>query len=164
MYRSNQNIKERSREEQTKGRELAKQIRDATPLIFSSAKYSSVAYIMQILINENANSPAFSGIFPEINHNILMGYDQMPFEQFYTIILQGDDEDPRIQQRQEITAQAIRENQGIVSMLKLQGNNMYSKIFDGIMIGNWTAVYLAKQKRVDPITIPILAKFKSQVD
>lgn len=159
-----QNIKERSREEQTKGRELAKQIRDATPLIFASAKYSSVAYIMQILINENANSPAFSGIFPEINHNILMGYDQMPFEQFYTIILQGDDEDPRIQQRQEITAQAIRENQGVVSMLKLQGNNMYSKIFDGIMIGNWTAVYLAKQKRVDPITIPILAKFKSQVD
>ena len=88
----------------------------------------------------------------------------MPFGQFYTIILQGNDEDPRIQKRQEITAQVIRENQGVVSILKLQGDNMYSKIFDGIMIGSWAAVYLAKQKRVDPITIPILAKFKNQVD
>ena len=159
-----QDIKANSKEEQAKGRELAQQIKNSTPLIFSSAKYSSVAYIMQILINETSNSPAFSGVFPEINHNIFMGYDQMPFGQFYTIILQGDDEDPRIQKRQEATAQIIRENKGVVSILKLQGDNMYTKIFDGIMIGNWMAVHLAKQKRVDPITIPILAKFKSTMD
>ena len=159
-----QNIKKNYHKEQTKGRELAKHIQNSTPLIFSSAKYSSVAYIMQTLINESANSPAFSGVFPAINHNLLMSYDKMPFRQFYTIIIQGDDEDPRIQKRQEVTAQTIQENKGIVSMLPLQGNNMYSKIFDGIMIGNWTAAYLAKQKQVDPISIPILAKFKNQVD
>ena len=157
-------IQNHTYETQAKGRELAKQIKDSTPLIFASSKYSAVAYIMQILINENANSLAFSGIFPEINHNILMGYDQMQFGQFYTIILQGDDEDPRIQKRQECTAQVIRENNGIVSILKLEGDNAYNKIFNGIMIGNWMAVYLAEHKHVDPIAIPILTNFKSQMD
>ena len=149
---------------QEKALELISKINSSIPLIFASAKYKSVAYIMQSLINESANSPSFSGVIPEINHNILMSYDQMKSEQFYTILLYGEDDGEKIQKRQQGMAQAIQENGGSVSMLNLEGSNTYSKIFNGVMIGNWMALHLAEQKQVDPITIPILTKFKNKMD
>ena len=157
-------VKEYSHTAQQQGKELEQHIKNTVPLIFASAKYTSVAYMMQSLINESANSPAFSGVIPETNHNILMGYDQMNPKHFHTILIQGHDDDDKIKKRQQGMVQAIQEHKGTVSMLPLQGSNVHARIFNGIMVSNWLALHLAEQKKVDPITIPILTKFKSKMD
>lgn len=156
-------LEEFSHTAQIQGKQMANMMDSmATPLIFASSKYSSVADIIKGLINENADNLAFSGTFPNLNHNILMGYGKIVQEHFHTIILKSSDDDLRIQQRADLTTKTIQEQKGPVTLINLEGNNVYSKIFKTTTMGAWFASYLAEQKNVNPITIPILVKFKNK--
>src|SRR3954454_12551720 len=59
---------------ESRARALAAEVGDAIPVIYGGDLTAPVAYRWKTQVNENAKSPAFSGVLPEADHNELEGW------------------------------------------------------------------------------------------
>jgi len=95
------------------GKKLSRKIRGYVPLIYSSRQYQRLARIWKIKFNENAKIPAFLNVFPELNHNEMIGIGECKAEdmrkKFILIILKEKKETPRILKRMKILSQIFKE-------------------------------------------------------
>lgn len=144
---------------ENRGKELALKLKGKTPVIYSSAKFKSVAMIWKIKINENSKTPAFWNFFPELNHNEMVGYTN-PQSKFFLIMLRDPEDDPRNMKRYEATASLLSEK-GIESeIINMEGEDIFSKIFLSISLADWTSYYLALEYGQDPTPVEMVEKLK----
>lgn len=138
------------------------------PIIYSSNQYKSLARIWKIKFNENSKIMAFWNYFPELNHNEMVGLTRIKNQEsgiknFYFIILKDNQDDPRIIKRMEITVSLIKEFGAEVEIIEMQGQTKIEKIFNAILLGDWTSYYLALAYGQDPVPVEIVEKFKKQL-
>ena len=137
------------------GRALAKQLVGKTPVIYSTAKYKSVAMVWKIKLNENAKTPAFWNFFPELNHNEMVGWT-LPQGQFIVLMLRDTTAHPQVLKRFEVTAELLR-NKGVeVVILDMEGTSVYSKVFTSIALGDLASYYLALEYGQDPTPVAMV--------
>jgi glucose/mannose-6-phosphate isomerase len=143
------------------GVDISAHLKDQIPLIYASNRYYPVAYRWKADINENAKCMAFSNEFPELNHNEIVGYTFIRGS-FYGIILKFDDDHRRIQKRMELM-KAIMKKSGVeVTEIALKGNTI-TKMFTALLIGHYTAYFLALRHRIDPTPVKLVEKFKNDM-
>ena len=141
------------------GRALAKQLVGKTPVIYSTAKYKSVAMVWKIKLNENAKTPAFWNFFPELNHNEMVGWT-LPQGQFIVLMLRDTTAHPQVLKRFEVTAELLR-NKGVeVVILDMEGTSVYSKVFTSIALGDLASYYLALEYGQDPTPVAMVEELK----
>jgi len=138
---------------------LAENLKEFTPLIYSSQKYKNLAYILKIQLNETSKKHAFCNYFPELNHNEMVGFETDG--NFAVLILRAEDDDPKIKRRMELTASILKEKGVGVEFLDIQGEKVYDRIFNTVIFGNWLSYYTAVKNGVDPIPVEIIEKFKN---
>lgn len=142
-----------------RGIALAKRIMGKTPVIYGSPKHKPVAMIWKIKINENAKTPAFWNFFPEMNHNEMVGFTN-PQSNFFIIMLKDEDDDPRNLKRYEPTAQLLKEKGVDSEIIKMEGNNVFEKMFSSIALADWTSYYLALEYGQDPTPVAMVENLK----
>lgn len=140
---------------------LAKKIGKSTPIFYSSYKYKSLSYILKIQINENSKRHAFFNIFPELNHNEIEGYEKS--SKYFILILRGDDDDERIQKYMKLTKKIIEKKGHPVTTIDIKGKNVYNKVYNTILFGNWLSYYLAIQNNIDPTPVNLIEEIKKQL-
>lgn len=158
---------------QRAGKELAEKLRGKLPIIYASNKNMPVAYTWKIKLNETGKIPAFANRFPELNHNEMTGFDNLrrlnlhtevqPPKNFSFIFLEDPDEDPRILKRMKVTKRLYEKRKLEVRSLKLEGQNQFHKIFQNLLIADWTAFYLARYYGADPEQVPMVEEFKKLI-
>jgi glucose/mannose-6-phosphate isomerase len=141
------------------GKLLAKKIAGKTPVIYSTARYKSVAMVWKIKFNENAKTPAFWNFFPELNHNEMVGWT-LPQGKFIILMLRDLDTHQRVKKRFEITAQLLRENKVDVEILDIHGKSVYTKVFTSILLGDFVSYHLALAYGQDPTPVDMVEKLK----
>ncbi len=137
-------------------------IQEDTPIIYASPKYYPLAYIIKIQINENANHHAFSNIFPEANHNEIMGYTSKNSNQYSPIILRSDDDDQRVIHQQNDFINILQSNENKVCSVDITGNTKYNTLFNGILLGHLVSFDLAEKKNVDPLETAAITDCKNR--
>jgi glucose/mannose-6-phosphate isomerase len=135
-------------------------IRGTTPLFYASRQYYPLAHILKIQMNENAKVHAFANMFPELNHNEMVGYEAAAPEHFSTVILTADDDTLIIKKRQALTAQLIKEKGGRVHVIDIVGEDIYDRIFNIVLLGSWLSYHLAVDNGIDPAPVRIIESFK----
>lgn len=149
---------------QSAGDLLAKEIKNSIPIIYSSSKNASLAYVWKIKFNETAKTPAFTNVFPEINHNELAGFDssfgEKQLQKFYFIFLTDSSDSSRIKKRMRLTRNILQDAGLRIREIELKGKTTSEKVFSSIVLADWTTFYLAKEKKVDPERVAIIEKFK----
>ena len=155
-------IKEALGELEKEGEALSEKLAGKTPIVYSSAKYKSVAMVWKIKMNENAKTPAFWNFFPELNHNEMVGYT-LPQAKFSILMLRDPSDDPRNQKRFQVTAELL-EKQGIeVTILDLKGESVFVKIFRSIALGDFSSYYLALKYGQDPTPVEMVERLKKML-
>lgn len=144
------------------GKELAQKILNRIPIIYAPDRLKALAYIWKIKFNENGKIQAFSNYFPELNHNELTGYTTVS-NNFFVIILKDEDEHSRILKRMDLTADIIRSKKIPLKILNLKGGNTLEKIFNSIILADWTSYYLALAKKADPLSLDMVEEFKKKL-
>ncbi|MFW6024771.1 MAG: bifunctional phosphoglucose/phosphomannose isomerase [Candidatus Woesearchaeota archaeon] len=145
------------------GKELAKRIKTKIPIVYTSSKFSSVGYRWKCQFNENSKKYAIFNTFPEMNHNEIMGYENIDPDIFYVIILRDEEDDPKVVKRMDVFKELLK-NKGIkVSILKITGNNFISRALSAILIGDWASYYLAKEYDIDPADTTLIENFKEDL-
>ncbi len=153
------------RKGQVDGEALAKRLVGSIPLIYASTFNAPLAYVWKIAFNETSKVPSFYNFFPEVCHNELSGFDsveqaRMLSSHLHVLMLQDSDDNPRISKRMHLM-QGLLEARGVaVSTVKLVGANGLEKALNGVLMGVWTALALAKQYQAPDATTPLIAEFK----
>ena len=148
-----------------RGRKLAIKLKNFIPVIYSSNRNISLAYIWKIIFNETAKIPAFYNTFPELNHNEMEGFAvegaaKNLSKNFYFIFLKDKNDHPKIQKRMEILEKLYGKRKLPVEVLTLEGKNRLHKLFSSHMCAEWTGYYAAHEYVVSPEAVSMIEEFK----
>lgn len=149
-----------------RGEKLAELLADKIPVIYTSSDNEAVGYNWRIKFNETTKIPAFSNVFPELNHNEIMGFDVIDAtrafsQKFHFIFIKDEADDPRLLKRMILT-QKLYEDRGLPVITEiLTGGNSWEKIFNSLLLADWASYYLARHYGVDSENELIVEEFKN---
>jgi len=144
------------------GEALAKKIKNRIPVVYSSSLLAPAAYRFKTQINENSKLPAFCHVFPEMNHNELVGYKHMDRDKFVAILIRDKEDHPRIRKRMDICRE-IFERKVDVEEISTKGTYLLSRMFSVIYLGDFASYYLALSNREDPAPVDIIEYLKREL-
>lgn len=142
---------------------LAARLVGKIPLVYASERFGPVAYRWKAQFNENSKIHAFSNVFPELNHNEIVGYTNLNAN-YYAIILQDQDDESRVKVRMKIMRDVISKRQVPSTQIAITGDNLLARLFSSVYLGDLTSVYLALLTNTDPEPVPLIEGFKKQLD
>ena len=151
------------------GKKLAEKIFEKIPIIYASRRFREIGWIWKNSLNETAKVLAICNYFPELNHNETVGFwrineMQIPNEKLYVIILRDpEDSHPRILKQMAISKDLIEEEEIKVKFIDMAGKTMLEKIFSTVILGFWTAYWLALEYKVDPTPIKAIEELKRRL-
>ncbi len=145
---------------------IAQSIYHAFPVIYTAVPYLyPVPVRWRNQFNENAKTMAFSNVFPELNHNEIMGWEGMTElnKHLRIIILRSSDETPRMQKRIEISKEVIRKYNLPLGEIFAEGKSRLARMFSLIYVGDWASYHLAMLNEKDPIRIDSIDYLKQKL-
>lgn len=150
------------------GKRVADLLSNRTPVIYTSAQNTAIAYNWKIKFNETGKTPAFYNVFPELNHNEMTEFDcgpraKRPGEQFLVFMLPDERDDARIKKRMKVTAELLEERGVSVETLPLTGATLLEKVFQSLMTADWAAYYTAIAHGAEPEQVPMVDELKKRM-
>ena len=154
--------------EERRGQDLSKRLYGSVPVIYSSAKNAAIGHNWKIKFNETGKVPAFSNMVPELNHNEMTGFDAKEkatslSRGFRFVFLKDGLDDRRILKRMSVLEKLYHDRGFKVEIVLLQGKSDLQKIFNGLILADWTAYYTAQLYGVDPEHVPMVEEFKKLI-
>lgn len=151
---------------QNLARTIAHELKGAVPVIWGTAVVSEAAALRwKAQINENAKAPAYYNIFPELNHNEIVGFEA-PAEilsRLVVIMLRSGSDSPRIVKRMEITRNIIRGQVKNIIEVQSRGQSFLAQFYSLVYIGDYASVYLALEYGINPAPVKVIDYLKSEL-
>lgn len=153
---------------ETDGKKLAEKMRGLTPIIYSSSVNFPIAYNWKIRFNETGKIPAFCNAIPEVNHNEILGFvldkgAEIFSKRFGFIFLNDEADYQRNKLRMEILSELYEKSGLTVARADLKGKTVWGKIFNSLILADWTSYYAAKLHGFDPEEENLVDKFKEML-
>lgn len=151
-----------------KGKEIAENWKDKTPIIYASTKHKSIAYNWKIKMNETGKIPAFYNVLPEMNHNEMNGFDikeksKALAEKFTILMIKDKNDHPKVLKRMEVVEKLYADRGLSVMTMTLTGENELEKIFTSLTIADWVAVHIAALYDHEAEQVPMIEEFKKLI-
>lgn len=145
---------------------LASSICGTIPVVYGFGFYRAVAQRFKTQFNENSKVPAKWEFFPELNHNEIVGWEAAnELAKYFSVILIRDADEPEpIRQRIEATKEIIREQRVRTYEVKAQGKGTLARMASVICIGDFTSVYLAVLRGIDPTPVRTISLLKEKIN
>ncbi len=122
------------------------------PLIYGSTGITSAAALRwKTQINENSKAHAFCNVFPELNHNEVVGWSARPdiSKAMHVVILRDKEDHPRVERRIEATKELMAGASGISEVFS-HGKTKEARLLSLVHIGDFASLYLAFLYNQDP--------------
>ncbi|TYP56690.1 bifunctional phosphoglucose/phosphomannose isomerase [Thermosediminibacter litoriperuensis] len=153
-------------EEKNPAKALARKIHGKLPVIYGSQGVTdALAVRWKGQINENGKHPAFFNVFPELNHNEIMGFEGDPglLKEVEIVILRSPEENDRVKKRIEITSALIRDKVSGISEVWPAGDSRLERIMYHVIYGDYVSAYLAVLNEKDPTEIDFINILKERM-
>jgi glucose/mannose-6-phosphate isomerase len=135
-------------------------------VIYSGSIHFDVAVTrLRGQLNENSKSLASTHLFPEMNHNEIVGWQNPKklFKNFIVLMLRDNHMHERITTRMDITSDILKDEGVSVLEIWSRGENLLSRIFSLIYIGDFISFYLAILYGIDPTPVDRVAYLKKRL-
>jgi glucose/mannose-6-phosphate isomerase len=150
---------------------LAKRIAGALteklPIIYAAhGLFEIAAWRWKEQFCENAEILSWHNVFPEMNHNELVGWGQRPqsAQGLQVIYLRDRQDHPRVQKRMEITRELIEKTSAPVIEAWSEGHSRLARLFSMIFLGDLVSVYVAILSGVDPTPVHKIDLLKKRLE
>lgn len=145
---------------------LALNINGFVPAVYGFGPYRGVALRFKQQFNENAKIPAKWETFSELNHNETMGWEgARELAKCCAIVFLREEAEPvEIHSRIEITKSLMQPNVQNIFEVWAQGKSRLAKMLSTILTGDFTSVYLAMLRKVDPTPVNTVAVMKEKIE
>ncbi|MEX0771595.1 MAG: bifunctional phosphoglucose/phosphomannose isomerase [Balneolales bacterium] len=145
---------------------LAEKIDDTLPIVYSNSTFlAPVNLRWRGQLEENAKILAYGNLFPELNHNEIVGWERIAhlMGRISVIMLHDEDDNPRVKRRMKITEELIENHVSSLITLTTRGPNRLSRLFSLIQVADWTSLYLALNNELDPTPITKVDLLKNKL-
>ncbi len=146
---------------------LSEVLTDALPVFYGTRLNGFLAYLGKIQCNETAKMPAYTNIFPEMNHNEMQSFDSVAPESVTSLVrfvlMRSTEDDARVTRRMDVFAELMKERGRIVTDFPLSGGSRAEILVRVSYILHRVAVALAVARDVDPETVPLVESFKKRL-
>ena len=146
---------------ETRAKQIAENIGDKIPLIYTSYSWRNQAGFWKIFFNENAKIHSFWNSMPSLAHNELAGFNKKDAEKFFIIFLNDKDADNRYKDSLEKLEGILEETGYAHDLIDLEGSSITEKIFTNYILAAFASFYLAKKLGADPESMEMIEKFKT---
>jgi glucose/mannose-6-phosphate isomerase len=147
-------------------KKLAVNIKGTVPAVYGFGPYRTVAQRLKTQFNENSKNPAKWETFPELDHNEIVGWEEAGefAECFSTIFVRDDEEPAEIRQRIKVTKELMGRHIKKTFEIHSLGESRLARMASVICTGDFTSVYLAILRRVDPTPVKTITLLKSKLE
>jgi glucose/mannose-6-phosphate isomerase len=146
-------------------KKLAWELRATIPVVYGFRQYRSVAVRFKSELNENSKIPAKWEVFPELNHNDVVGWEasEALAKRFTVVLIRDKGEPPEIRNRIRATKKLVLTKVRKTLEVYAVGESSLAKMFSVLFIGDLTSVYLAILLGVDPAPVKIITAMKREM-
>ncbi len=141
--------------------EVARLIGRTIPLVYGSSGLAAVAARRwKTQVNENAKTPAFFAVQPDLSHNEVAGWGQngdVTRQVLSLITLRHAGEHPQVARRFELVVEATDEVMANVIEVWAEGDDDLARFFDLALFGDFVSLHLAGREGTDPGPAPALS-------
>lgn len=141
---------------------IAKSVVERIPILYSEAMYEGVAIRWRQQINENSKMLCWHHVFPEMNHNELVGWTGGD-NRVAVILLRNEDDHKRSQLRMELCKKLMGEKCDTIIEAWSKGSNRIERSMYLIHLGDWISIDLAELKNEDAVAIPAIIFLKNEL-
>ncbi len=166
LSRLRERLKPELKTEDNQAKSIARDIQKGFSHIYSSTDFfGPISYRWRTQLAENSKSLSSNHVFPELTHNEIVGWEfpKNLLSDFTVIILRDKDDNPRIIKRMDITASMIRQKARKVIEVFSEGEELLSRIFSLIYIGDFVSFYLAILNGIDPTPVDRITYLKKKL-
>ncbi|MCK9603888.1 MAG: bifunctional phosphoglucose/phosphomannose isomerase [Candidatus Omnitrophica bacterium] len=135
-------------------------------IIYSSSIHFDICVTrLRGQIAENSKALAWSHLFPEMNHNEIVGWQNPKklFKDLVVVMLRDNDMHPRVAKRMDITKGILKKEGVNILEIYSRGPNLLSRIFSLIYIGDFISYYLAILYGIDPTPVEKVTYLKNKL-
>jgi len=151
---------------QNRAKQLANELYGHLPVIYGAGIVSEVAHRWKTQLNENSKAWAFYEVFPELNHNAVVGY-QFPKElagKVVVVLLRSAYLAERLQLRYRITCQLLEQAKVGCQIVDGKGRSPLSQTMSLVLLGDYVSYYLAMLYKIDPSPVKAIDFLKKQLN
>jgi glucose/mannose-6-phosphate isomerase len=145
--------------------DMARHIGRTIPLVYGSTGVVAVAARRwKTQINENAKTPAFFAVQPELSHNELAGWGQhgdVTRQVLSLVTLRHGGEHPQVARRFDLVVEATDEVMANVIPVWAEGDDDLARFFDLALFGDLMSLHMAGREGIDPGPVPALSDVES---
>jgi glucose/mannose-6-phosphate isomerase len=152
--------------EENLAKKIALELHKKLPIIYASNDhFDAVSTRWKGQMCENAKMLAFNNVFPEFNHNELVGWKNLAGykDHLVVVILKDKDDHPRIKRRMEIVKGIIKKQGVNVIEVESSGEVLLSRIFSLIQLGDFVSFYLAILNNENPTPVKVIDFLKNEL-
>jgi len=148
-------------------KDLASRITGRIPVVYGGYGLGeTAAYRFKCDLNEYGKTPAFWNVIPELDHNEIIGWNQLgdvTKESFVLISLRSSDEHERVGLRFEITTRLVQEQFAEVVEVPAEGRSRLSQLLSLILVTQLASIYVGLSYGVDPGPVEVIQKLKAEL-
>jgi glucose/mannose-6-phosphate isomerase len=142
--------------------ELAKNLSDKIPVIYSSGVYEPIASRFCQQLNENSKMLCWYNKFPALNHNEIVGWTEKQ-DKLAVVFFNCQEDYYRTKARYEFTKKVVSEYAGTVSEIFIKGNNAIERTLYLVHLTDWISIKIAEINNTDPVEIRVIDALKNEL-
>ncbi len=153
-------------EEDNEARRIAHELKGNLPIIWGSTANSEIAALRwKTQINENAKCPVFCNVFPELNHNEIVGFEvpENLLANMVLVILKDSHDHSSVQKRMEISKGIVADRVKNIIEVKARGSSFLARFYSLAYIGDYTSFYLALEYGINPTPVAVIDFLKAEL-
>ncbi|ARA92619.1 MAG: bifunctional phosphoglucose/phosphomannose isomerase [Bacteroidetes bacterium] len=143
--------------------DLARTLHGKLPVVYSGpGLMEAVNLRWRGQFQENSKVYATGNLFPEMNHNEIMGwqYPGAVHALLAVVVLRDRGDHPRIRRRLDVTGRLLGDRAASWTEVESRGTAPLARLLSLVNLGDWVSFYLALLQAVDPTPIPLIDALK----
>lgn len=145
-----------------KAKRIANALAGKIPVIYSSDRMEPAGLRLRQQICENAKMLCWHHVFPEMNHNELVGWAHT-YENLGVFIMRSSYDHQRTGIRMDITKEIIQKYAPDVIEVQAKGESLIEESLYLVHLGDWISWYLSELNNVDAVEIRVIDLLKSEL-
>ena len=146
--------------------QLANKLYNKLPIIYAdSTSLETVAVRLKGQICENSKILAYHSIYPEMNHNEIVGWENNEeyFSNYYVLWLMDEEMNSRNKSRKNIISEILSDLNVSQQEIKVDGNSFKERFLLLIHYGDWLSYWCAILHNTDPSPVKNIQTLKDKL-
>ncbi|HIA11225.1 MAG TPA: bifunctional phosphoglucose/phosphomannose isomerase [Flavobacteriales bacterium] len=143
-------------------KKVAESLSNKIPIIYSTAGFEGVSIRFRQQLNENSKMLCWHHVFPEMNHNELVGWRNKS-EDIAVVLLRNDSDPERVKTRVEICKDIFSKYCSTIIEVNSKGSSALENTLYHIHLGDWISWYLSEINQVDATEIDVINFLKNEL-